>query len=394
MRGTTAMAWVALLSSACGGSTSGGAPADGGAASGGSGGSSASGGTGALGGTGATGAVGGSGGSGAVGGSGATGGSGGGNPGVGQPPPPDPNAPPASGTAPTTLVIRRIFLGDTNPQGQPDAQAWRKYGLNVDGLVSTKASTNHCMPQKGATKSSIQTDGDNGIDNSFGSNLVKIIATLTPNPSDELNTTLDAGAGTWLFHLQNLGNGAAQNGVKAALFGAAPLGSAPSWSPTEVRPVTFESVSGGSITSPLNAYPQSYVVGGTWVGAPATAGKLALATGLGAATIRHVRAVATISGTGPSATATGVISGVIGTEEYITEFAKVAGQFSLELCNGATFESVAQAIRAASDIMQDGSNGDPSKTCDGISIGVGFEATAAMLGSVAPAVPPVPDPCK
>lgn len=309
-------------------------------------------------------------------------------------PPPLGSGPAAAGSGDVVIAMNKLILGDVGFDGQENAQAWKKIGYNLDGLISTKNGSNHCAPQKGATKSSVQTDGDDGIDNSFGSNLVKIIATLTPNPSDELNTTLDAGAGTWLFHLQNLGNGAAQNGVKAALFGAAPLGSAPSWSPTEVRPVTFESVSGGSITSPLNAYPQSYVVGGTWVGAPATAGKLALATGLGAATIRHVRAVATISGTGPSATATGVISGVIGTEEYITEFAKVAGQFSLELCNGATFESVAQAIRAASDIMQDGSNGDPSKTCDGISIGVGFEATAAMLGSVAPAVPPVPDPCK
>ncbi len=369
MRGTTAMAWVALLSSACGGSTSGGAPTDGGAGSGAMGGSGATGGNGAMGGS-------------------------GGDPTAGQPPPPDPNAPPASGATPTTLVVRKVFLGDTNLQGQQDAQAWRKYGLNVDGLLSTKSSTNHCMPQKGANKSSIQTDGDNGIDNSFGSNLLKIIASLTPNPTDELNATIAAGAGTWLIHLQNLGTGAAQNGVKAALFGAAPLGSAPSWSPAEVRTVTFESVSGGSITSPLVTYPQSYVVGGTWVGAPATTGKLMLAIGLGSATIRHVRAVANITGTGPSAKATGVISGVIDTEEYISEVAKVAGQIAMELCEGSTFETIAQAIRSGSDIMKDGSNGDPSKTCDGTSIGVGFEATAAMLGSVAPAVPPVPDPCK
>ena len=43
--------------------------------------------------------------------------------------------------------------------------------------------------------------------------------------------------------------------------------------------------------------------------------------------------------------------------------------------------------------MKDGTNGDPNKTCDGISIGLGFEASAALIGGVAPPAPPVVDPC-
>jgi hypothetical protein len=45
-------------------------------------------------------------------------------------------------------------------------------------------------------------------------------------------------------------------------------------------------------------------------------------------------------------------------------------------------------IGQASDILQDGTQ-DPTKTCDGITIGLGFEADAVLLG---PAVPPPPPP--
>jgi hypothetical protein len=317
---------------------------------------------------------------------------------VGQPPPPDPNAPPATGSTPTTLVMRKIFLGDTDTQGQPSSTAWRSYGLNVDGLVSTKNSTNHCAPQKGGVKSSVQTDGDNGIDNSFGSNVLKIILSLSPDPTQELSAAIASGSGTWLIHLANLGAPAAQNGVQAALFGAAPVGAPPAWSGGDLRPPTFESVSGGDITKPLVTFPQSYVVGGVWVGSPPANAALDLnvdTQGFGLTfRIRRARVVATIVGTGPAATATGVVSGVLDTEEYLKQLQQVAGSFDQTLCEGSTWESVAQAFRAASDIMKDGTNGDPSKTCDGISIGLAFEATAAKLGPVAGPVPPPPDYCK
>ena len=43
--------------------------------------------------------------------------------------------------------------------------------------------------------------------------------------------------------------------------------------------------------------------------------------------------------------------------------------------------------------MADGTNGDPTKTCNAISIGLGFNAKAVKLGAVAPPAQPKPDPC-
>jgi len=51
-------------------------------------------------------------------------------------------------------------------------------------------------------------------------------------------------------------------------------------------------------------------------------------------------------------------------------------------------------LRAASDIMADGTNGDATQTCTGISFGMGFDALPVQLGAVAPDPPStIPTPC-
>ena len=69
-----------------------------------------------------------------------------------------------------------------------------------------------------------------------------------------------------------------------------------------------------------------------------------------------------------------------------------AGSLDVSLCDGTTFDSIANQIRVASDILADGSNASGT-TCDGISIGLGFDMVEVQLGAVAPAVAPTPDPC-
>jgi len=88
----------------------------------------------------------------------------------------------------------------------------------------------------------------------------------------------------------------------------------------------------------------------------------------------------------------GVIAGVLETEALVQEIKKVAGGFSKEFCSGTTVESLLDQLRGASDIMKDGTQ-SPGATCDGIAIGLGFEAKPIMLGTIAEATPPQPDPC-
>ena len=84
---------------------------------------------------------------------------------------------------------------------------------------------------------------------------------------------------------------------------------------------------------------------------------------------------------------------MVDTEAFIVELKKAAGRIDPGLCTGSTFDSIANQIRQASDILTDGTQ-DPNKTCNGISFGMGFKATAVNFGKVAAKQPEPEDPCK
>ena len=150
------------------------------------------------------------------------------------------------------------------------------------------------------------------------------------------------------------------------------------------------------INSAKVQFPDSYVTGGTWVSGSQGDLNLSLSISGYSLALKITKAVITadLSDVGSTAKATkGLIAGIIPTEQLISELKKIAGSFDKSMCEGSTFETIAQSIRGASDIMADGTNGDSSKTCDGISIGLGFEGVAVQLGGIAPAATPPDDPC-
>ncbi len=314
----------------------------------------------------------------------------------GRQPPADPGGTPGAGTDPTVIAVRKLFVGETDRQGNPDPSAWKEFGYNLDGLISTKSGSNHCTPAQGANPASVKTDGTDGIDNSFGANLIPIIKTFTSNPSDDISASLEDGSFTIMVKMDNLDANADQTAINASLYGGAKLDPPPNWDGNDMWPVFPELLNNGDINDPKVTFPTSYVAGGTWVsGSP---GNLNLAISIQgfdlALNITEAQIGMDISGTGTSATATnGIIAGVIETEVLIGELKKIAGGFDPTLCEGSTFESIAQQIRSASDIMSDGTNGEPAKTCDAISIGLAFEGQAVQLGPVAPPATPAPDPC-
>jgi hypothetical protein len=323
------------------------------------------------------------------------------------------------GTGSTTIALNKLFLGETDRSGQADSSAWRDYGYNIDNLISTKTGTNHCKAQQGTPKSKIQTDGTNGIDNSFGGNLIPIIGTLASDPSKAITETLQEGSFTLMFKLDNFdAGGGDQTGVAGKLYGGAGFDSlvggngavmdcatldppdsdkncsAPLFDGTDTWPVVPELLNGGNIDDPKVKFDGSYYTGGTWVSGDGS-GDLNLTVSIQGfeLTLKIARAVITAKISTDGAATDGIIAGVIPTESLISELKKVAGGFDTNLCEGPTFESIANQIRGASDIMQDGSNGDNTKECDGISVGLGFEGHSVTLGGVAPVSDPPEDPC-
>ncbi len=323
--------------------------------------------------------------------------------------PADPGSPVAAGTTPTTLAVTSILLGDTEPDGTPNLKYWENIGYNLDGIVSTKDGRNHCKPLRGANPAFVKTDGKDGLDNSFGSNLMPIITSVAPDASPSLNASLQVGDFTVIIHMENADEGATQSGISAALLGGSVHNAmdacaggtaAPCLDGTDEWPITFETLKDGSsppsVSNAKVQFPSSYMVDGTWVSG--SLGDLDLNVTIENVAfvlrIRNALITMDLTGRGTDAQAVnGVIAGIIVTSQLIEDLRTVAGSLDESLCDGPTFESIAQQVRAGSDIMADGTNGDPDKACNAISVGLGFTATAINLGPSAPKIMPPDNPC-
>lgn len=299
---------------------------------------------------------------------------------------------PSSGAV---LAINKLFVGDKDPDGTPNAvNGWKQYGFNIDGLVSTAASVDLCKPRNGAPPSTPYPDGNDGIDNSFGKNILPLFQSLAPNFSDTVNAGFQGGNYTLMVHLDQLGPGPDAPSIVTKLYGGAPLGSEPSWDGTDCWPLVREHLSDPADKGSAKiVFDKSSVAGDVWSSGVTATVVLDLSL-LGTPvklTIHQARLSMKLDPDHAGATA-GQLGGVVDTEELVAELKKVVGTFNPSLCNSPMVEAMANQYRQASDILKDGTQ-DPAVECDGISIGLGFTMDAVNLGDVAPAVDPQPNPC-
>jgi hypothetical protein len=84
----------------------------------------------------------------------------------------------------------------------------------------------------------------------------------------------------------------------------------------------------------------------------------------------------------------GVLGAVAPTSGVVSAMQAVAGAISLSLCAGSAFQSIAQQIEQASDILLDGSN-VPAQPCGAISMGIKFTGYSPFNG----AFPVANNPC-
>jgi len=307
--------------------------------------------------------------------------------------PPNPGGPPGDATGSVVFAMNKLYVGDTDRNGVPSQLAWKAYGLNLDGKVTDKTSTDVCTLAAGAARST-QTDGNGGIDNSWGENFLLILLTTAGQDfGPKVNQAIASGAFTTMLKIDHLGTQPSYSPLAAALFGGGPMTMPPRFDGTDVWPVSSDTVNNGDVTMPKVVFPASYMNARVWVSG-ATSGRITLPLVFSGVTfampIDHGVITMTVDPMNQSAVS-GTIAGVIPTEELIAAIKLVAGRISTSLCSGSAFDSIAQQIRQASDMIHDGTN-IPGVPCDAISIGLGFEARRVQLGAV---VTPVasPDPC-
>jgi hypothetical protein len=259
--------------------------------------------------------------------------------------PSDPGAPASTSTATRTFAVRSFDLGASDPS------AWKRIGLDIDGMVTTRDSKDVCQLAAGAPPST-HDDGADGIDNSFGANIVPmLVALFGQDVSAHMNASLWPSQRTDLLAIRGADT-TADATVSATLNGA--------------------------------AVGHAWIGGGTFVSSPSTQEfQLALGKlGDGAVTgfptelvlpIEHVQIVAPLAD-GAWSIDDGVLSGIIPTAQAVQE----VHDFVLALHPDESPDMLAdfeRMVRQAADILVDGKQ-DQSRPCDGISVGVHFTADA------------------
>jgi hypothetical protein len=321
--------------------------------------------------------VGGEGGAGGAGGTGGMGGAGGEGGGQVEYVCPSP-------TSGTVFALTKLSFGEGS-NGQ-----WKSIGYNIDGLVSDGDSTDVCQPNAGGSPNFAYPDGDDGIDNSFGKNLVPIILGLAPTWPTTVNSYLDEGFFNTLVKVYCLPPTGDATGLTSKVFGGTTLASAPNYDGTDEWPVAPE------ILSDLDDPESSTLIlqNGSVMGDAYTSGdpstiiltipiEFQNEVTLIKLTLYQAHVTMTLSEDRKSATG-GTIGGVLNVEEVIDQLNKVA--LAADVCSEAQYQTALTIVRQAADIMNDGTQ-DPSSTCDAISFGVSFEMAEVQLGPVGPAFP-------
>jgi hypothetical protein len=289
--------------------------------------------------------------------------------------------PPTEGV---TLAITKLSFGEgTNGE-------WKKYGFNIDGKVSTGASTDVCMPADMGDPNVAFPDGDNGNDNSFGKNLLPTIISVYPTWPADVNTAITNGQFNTLLKMYCLPPKGDVTDMTTKLFGGTPLGMMPKFDGTDMWPVAPELLSDQmDPESSTIVFPKSSVTGSKFDSQPDQTFILTVPMQSQSRsaeiklTLHAAHVTMDLSSDRKSATG-GMIGGVLNTNEFIAEVKKIAWVFGL--CSSSAYQAILTQVQQSSDIMTNGKP-NPTKTCDGISIGLGFEMKEVQIGSVGPMTP-------
>src|SRR6185312_3714582 len=113
----------------------------------------------------------------------------------------------------TAFAVSQLAFGDGN-NGE-----WKSLGFNIDGQSWTSTSTTHCKPNDGADPNTAFPNGNNGIDNSFGHNLLPIIVGVDPTLVSDTNNGLMNGIFSVLLKMYCLPTSGDVDGMTTKLFG-------------------------------------------------------------------------------------------------------------------------------------------------------------------------------
>ena len=337
---------------------------------------------------------------------------------------PPPSRPKPSGGEPPqashNYAVRALYLGDMDRTGAANEGAWKTIGYDLDGRITRADSNDVCTPVPGSSRQ-VQVDGDRGIDNSFGANVLPLLEYFdTTVTTQALDQSILGGSFTDFIFVTGFddspGNATTNDGLTGALLPGAKYaadGGAPTWNASTTWPILPDPglISGCSpyptgcpagldpVANARVQFESAFQIAGTYsTGTPAPV-TLILPIFGSDLRLNIASAVITFDPRARGSITNGTVAGVIEAQTLVDAMRAVAGEVSTNaLCTASAFDSIATQIEQSSDIVIDGGTGAvsnaPGTTCNAISIGLGFDATEiAPPTTIAHPTPPEPNRC-
>lgn len=289
-------------------------------------------------------------------------------------------------------VAKRIYFGTLNHDGAATPEAWREWGYDLDGRCTNTADLGGPSTCKAVSDPGVLLDGDLCRDNNFGARFLGLLVAGTKSSFEaDTVTSLLGGSATWALKLEDVGDGDDDPYVPGAFYVTTSTDTPPKFDGTDLRDVLSDSVVGGDLGQPVTRFEKGYLRGGTWV-----SGELGPATlripfgGKGSAPLGFSAMVMTTRLSADRTKATGgVLAGVMSVPAFEAFLSPIAAD--AKICPGdPLYKSIVGAIARYPDLSLGApSLQDPTKTCDGVSMGLGFEL-APILTPTKIVTPPPP----
>ncbi len=300
---------------------------------------------------------------------------------TGEQPPDGPSAERLPDGRGLTLAISELDFGVDS--------GWQALGFNLDDHV-TDSGEGPCAPLSGSTG---QQDGQNGIDNAFGHHVVPMLETMLDGFQERVNLEIEAGRFSYLFAIEALGEESRYYPVVTRLYQGADLGEAPDFDGKDNWPIRGDSLLNPSdIESAKNTLHCSYLSDDVWVSEPMPALDIELRIDETNALALHLREVVVsmdIDANRKSASG-GRLGGMITVDDLADAIVPIMDALGEDICDAKIYEDFLDELRQAADVRIGAKSGG---SCNALSVGLGFNAKSARLGSVALAPPPKPNPC-
>lgn len=293
---------------------------------------------------------------------------------------------------PSSVVAgeRRWFVLRSVDLGLRDTNAWKQIGFDLDRRTTTsddsKDSLNSC---KRATGSPVRvlTDGVDGIDNAFGQHVMSIIKSIKSDAEPVANAEIANGGYTLLLRIDGA-VGTDNASAPGALYAAGAHVGAPTFTAEDRWPVWSTTLADGvDLEKPLRKFPLGYVRNGTWVSGEIGEGPEPIWFPLFGPLQMNMSTLLSVE----LASGKGTLAGALPTTELVAMGTRWAAKFGV--CKGsAGFDAVLSMLEGTADLVLGAPDlQDPSRACNAVSVGIGFQLAPVAAPTSVIAPPPADD---